>query len=591
MDRGAHGAREERAPLPTLLARGSRMTDRTPVLIVGAGPVGLALAGELGWRGVPCTLIEETDGAIEQPKMDMVGPRTMEFCRRWGIADWVRDAPYPGDYPQDCVYLTALNGYELGRERFPPRAQEKCPPQSPQKRERVPQDMFDPILLRFVRGFAHVQLRYRTELISFTETADGVIAELRDHNAGTTRELHADYLVGTDGGGSLVRERLGITMSGNPALTYTTNVLFRCPHFASLHDKGKAYRFIFIGPEGTWLTIVAINGSDRFRMSIVGSADKVNHNEADIHDALRRAMGRNLGHDFDYEILSVMRWVRRELVADRYGSKRVFIAGDAAHLMSPTGGFGMNTGIQDAVDLGWKLAAKIRGWAGPGLLRSYEIERRPVAVRNVTEASSNLTRMLSTRHRLPPPEIFQADAAGDAARTDYGRWFTETMRHEWFTIGIHLGYRYDDSPIVWPDDTPAPPLETPTYTQTARPGARAPHAWLPDGRSTLDLYGRGFTLLRLGPDAPSGNSIRDAAASAGVPLDIVPLDVRAVTELYQRRLVLVRPDGHVAWRADAEPTDARALIDAVRGETRNQNSVVSNQSSANHPGAKQSSTA
>src|SRR4029078_6588498 len=179
------------------------MSEHTPVLIVGAGPVGLALAGELGWRGVACTLIEKTDGAIEQPKMDIVGPRTLEFCRRGGTADWVRDTPYPGAYPQDCVYVTGLNGYELGRECFPGRAQEKCPPQSPQKRERVPQDMFDPILRRFVRAFPHVKLRYRTELISFTERSDGVTAELRDHAPGTTRELHADYLVGTDGGGSL----------------------------------------------------------------------------------------------------------------------------------------------------------------------------------------------------------------------------------------------------------------------------------------------------------------------------------------------------------------------------------------------------
>jgi 2-polyprenyl-6-methoxyphenol hydroxylase-like FAD-dependent oxidoreductase len=537
------------------------MSEHTPVLIVGAGPVGLALAGDLGWRGVSCTLIEKTDGSIEQPKMDIVGPRTMEFCRRWGIADWVRDAPYPGDYPQDCVYVTSLDGYELGREHFPGRAQEQCPPQSPQKRERVPQDMFDPILQRFVRSFPHVRLAYRTELVGFVETANGVTALVLDTASGATREISADYLVGTDGGASLVRERAGITMSGNPALTYTTNVLFRCADFPALHDKGKAYRFIFIGPEGTWLTIVAINGGDRFRMSIVGSADKVTHSEADIHAALRRAVGR----DFDYEILSVMRWVRRELVADSYGAQRVFIAGDAAHLMSPTGGFGMNTGIQDAVDLGWKLAAAIQGWAGSSLLRSYEIERRPVAVRNVTEASSNLGRMLSTRQRLPPPEIFQAGAAGDAARADYGRWFTETMRHEWFTIGFHLGYRYDGSPIIAPDGTPAPPLPTSSYVQTARPGARAPHAWLPDGRSTLDLYGRGFVLLRLGRDAPSGEPVAGAAAEAGVPLEVIALDVAQVSELYQRRLVLVRPDGHVAWRADEEPADARALIELVRG--------------------------
>jgi len=540
---------------------GAAKSAHTPVLIVGAGPVGLALAGELGWRGVPCTLIEKTDGSIEQPKMDIVGPRTMEFCRRWGIADWVRDAPYPGDYPQDCVYVTGLNGHELGRERFPERAQEKCPPQSPQKRERVPQDMFDPILQRFVRSFAHVRLAYRSELVSFEETANGVTARLLDSATGETTEVVADYLIGTDGGASLVREAAGITMSGNPALTYTTNVMFRCAGFPSLHDKGKAYRFIFIGPEGTWLTIVAINGGDRFRMSIVGSTDKVTHNESDIHAALRRAMGR----DFDYEILSVMRWVRRELVADRYGTERVFIAGDAAHLMSPTGGFGMNTGIQDSVDLGWKLAAAVQGWAGSDLLRSYEIERRPVAVRNVTEASSNLGRMLSTRQRQPPPEIFQAGEAGDAARTEYGRWFTETMRHEWFTIGIHLGYRYDNSPIIVPDGTAAPPLSTSTYAQSARPGARAPHVWLPDGRSTLDLFGRGFVLLRLGRDAPRGNGINQAATAAGVPLEVIELDLAEVNELYGRRLVLVRPDGHVAWRADDEPADARALVEVVRG--------------------------
>ena len=384
------------------------MNEHTPVLIVGAGPVGLALAGELGWRGIACTLIEKTDGAIEQPRMDIVGPRTMEFCRRWGIADWVRDAPYPGDYPQDCVYVTGLDGYELGRERFPGRAQEQCPPQSPQKRERVPQDMFDPILRRFVETFPHVRLRYGAELTSFEETAGGVVAQVRDVATGETRDVAADYLVGTDGGASLVRERAGITMSGNPALTYTTNVMLRCADFTSLHDKGRAYRFIFVGPEGTWLTIVAINGGERFRMSIVGSADKVTHTEADIRQALTRAVGRA----FDYEILSVMRWVRRELVADSYGTQRVFIAGDAAHLMSPTGGFGMNTGIQDAVDLGWKLEATLRGWAGSALLRSYEIERRPVAVRNVTEASSNLGRMLATRQRLPPA----GDLPGRAGR-------------------------------------------------------------------------------------------------------------------------------------------------------------------------------
>jgi 2-polyprenyl-6-methoxyphenol hydroxylase-like FAD-dependent oxidoreductase len=537
------------------------MTARTPVLIVGGGPVGLALAGELGWRGVPCTLIEKTDGSIEQPKMDLVGIRTMEFCRRWGILDWVRDAPYPLDYPQDYVYLTALNGYELGREPFPGRGFEPCPPESPQKRERVPQDMFDPILRRFAERSGLATLRYNCELVSFAETPDGIRAKV---NTPTGAEaIEAEYVVGTDGGASTVRETLGIGMTGNPALTYTTNVMFRCPNFSELHDKGKGYRFIFIGPEGVWLTIVAVNGADRFRMSIVGTPQKINHTDDDIRAALKRAMGR----DFDYEILSVMRWVRRELVADSYGTSRIFIAGDAAHLMSPTGGFGMNTGIGDAVDLGWKLEAVHKGWGGTDLLSTYETERRPVGLRNVAEASRNLRRMLSTRQRLPGPEIFQPGAANDVARKEYGDWFAEIMRHEWFANGVMMGYRYDDSPIVWPDGTPAPPDLSHPYVQTARPGARAPHVWLKDGRSTLDLFGRGFVLLRLGDNAPTGAGIASAAQKREVPLTSIVLSEPQVLAAYQRCLVLVRPDGHVAWRDDQEPADALALIDVIRGQS------------------------
>src|SRR5262249_28419515 len=224
-----------------------------------------------------------------------------------------------------------------------------------------------------------VTLHHHTELLTFEEQPDRVVAPVRDNHTGAPRQIESDYLIGTDGGASTVRESLGIKMSGHPALTYTTNVIFRCPDFDRLHDKGRGYRFIFIGPEGTWLTIVAIDGRDRFRMSIVGTPEKVTHTEADIHAVLTRAMGK----PFDYEIESVLRWVRRELVADSYGRGRVFMAGDAIHLTSPTGALGMNTGMQDAVDLGWKLDAVLKGWGGPNLLATYEIERKPVAVRNI----------------------------------------------------------------------------------------------------------------------------------------------------------------------------------------------------------------
>jgi 2-polyprenyl-6-methoxyphenol hydroxylase-like FAD-dependent oxidoreductase len=547
--------------------------SRTSVLIVGAGPVGLALAGDLGWRGDACTLVERTDGAISAPKMDMVGIRTMEHCRRWGIADWVSHSPYPRDYPQDNVFLTSLTGYELGREAIPPKNLEKRPPQSPQNRERCPQDMFDPILTRFVRQFEHVDLRYRTELVDFVERADEVVATLRDHATGRDYQITADFLVGTDGGSSAVREKLGIRMSGQPVLTYTTNIIFRCSNLPELHDKGRAYRFIFIGLEGTWLTIVAINGADRWRMSIVGSAEKKTFTEEEVKELIRRAMGK----DFDFEILTIVPWVRRELIADSYGTKRVFIAGDSAHLMSPTGGFGMNTGIGDSVDLGWKLDAMIRGWGGADLLRSYEIERKPIAVRNVSESSGNLKRMLSSRDRKPPAEIFEDSQVGQQARKEFGDWYAEQMRREWFTIGIHLGYRYEDSPVVYSDGTPSPPDEIATYTQISRPGSRAPHIWLADGRSTLDLFGRGFVLLRLGHDAPDAERFLHAAKARHMPLDVQALNDEEVCKIYQNRLVLVRPDGHVAWRSDNLPNDAGEILDVIRGAS---SSAVSQRSTS-----------
>ncbi|HTP94381.1 MAG TPA: FAD-dependent oxidoreductase [Burkholderiales bacterium] len=544
---------------PRGIRDGGRTT--TPVLVVGGGPVGLALAGELGWRGIGCVLIERGDGAIDQPRMDLVGIRTMEFCRRWGIVEWVRNAGYNRDYPQDCVWVTALTGYELGRENLPAPRRERPPPQSPQTRERCPQDFFDPVLARFARSFPHVTLRYRAELTGFEEHANGVAATVTDRASGRQETIEASYLVGCDGGTSTVRERLGIGMSGTPVLTYTTNAIFRCDGLEKLHDKAPGYRFIFIGPEGTWATLVAINGRERWRFSLVGDANRRTLSAHEVRSAIVRAVGR----DFEFEILSILPWVRRQLVADGYGSRRVFIAGDAAHLTSPTGGFGMNTGIQDAVDLGWKLDACVRGWGGPALLESYEAERRPVAIRNVNEATGNLNRMLSPRERRPPSEIFDPGAAGDSARAQFGAAFTETMRREWFSIGIHLGYRYDDSPVVVADGTPAPPDEVTSYTQTSRPGARAPHAWLAEGRSTLDLFGRGFVLLRLGANPPPADALGAAARRCDVPLAVTDVADAAVARLYERRLALVRPDGHTAWRGDTLPEDCRQLIDTVRG--------------------------
>ena len=536
----------------------------TPVLIVGGGPVGLALAGELGWRGIACTLLEKGDGSITQPKMDFVGARTMEFCRRWGIIPWVHAAGYNRAYPQDCAWVSSLTGWEFGREVFPAPQDDPPIPQSTYSRgERCPQDFFDPVLRRFAAQFPQVSLRHETELIGFSQDADGVSARVRDLRSGAEQVLRAAWLVGCDGGASTVREAVGIPMSGSPVLTYTTNVIFRCAGLEQLHDKKPGYRYIFIGPDGTWATLVAIDGRARWRFSLVGDATKRKPTDEEVRAAIERAMGK----PFAFEIESVLPWVRRQLVADRYREGRVFIAGDAAHLTSPTGGFGMNMGIGDAVDLGWKLEATLKGWAGPGLLASYGIERRPVAIRNVNEATGNLKRMLSPRDAKPAREVFEPGPEGDRARKEFGDRYTAMMKREWFAPGIHLGYIYEGSPVIVPDGTPAPPDEVSTYTQTARPGSRAPHVWLDKDRSTLDLYGRGFVLLRFGAAQASEDWLAAAAQACGLPLALHALAHDGARAAYETRLALVRPDGHVAWRGDAlaSPAEARRIIDTVRG--------------------------
>ncbi|TDY15827.1 2-polyprenyl-6-methoxyphenol hydroxylase-like FAD-dependent oxidoreductase [Paraburkholderia sp. BL6665CI2N2] len=534
---------------------------KIPVLIVGAGPIGLSLAGDLGWRGIECALIEKSDGVIRQAKMDMVGIRSMEYCRRWGIVPWVENAGYNREYPQDCAWVTTLNGYEFGREPFPSVRAEPCPPESPQKRERCPQNFFDPVLRRFAERSQLATLRYETELVSFSEHEQGVIATVRNVRTGDSEEIEACYLVGTDGGASAVRQALDIPMEGPVALTYTTNVIFRRDGLERLHHMKPAYRYIFIGEEGTWATLVAINGRDQWRFSVVGGADRRSYSNDELRAAIMRAVGR----DFDFEILSVLPWVRRQLVASRYGTKRVFLAGDAAHLTSPTGGFGMNTGIQDAVNLSWKLESKIKGWGGDHILESYEIEQRPVGLRNVAEATDNLKRMLNPRVKQPPKELFDDTPEGAQARMEFGNDYTEMMRREWFSMGIHLGYMYENSPIIVPDGTPAPPDTVSTYTQTARPGSRAPHVWLDKDVSTLDLFGKEFVLLRFGDDAPSGEGLVAAAQERKVPLKVVVINNAEAQAAYEQRLVLVRPDGQCAWRGDSDPADPCHIVDTVRG--------------------------
>ncbi|MHA1108689.1 MAG: FAD-dependent monooxygenase, partial [Alphaproteobacteria bacterium] len=531
---------------------------RIPVLIIGGGPVGLGLSLELGGYGVECLIVEQTNGIIDHPRASALNSRTMEFCRRWGISEQIREVGTPPDFPHTALYVTSLTGHEICRIERPWHGGGDAPlAHTPERPQRCNQLWFDPILRDAASRLPAISLRYGCRFKSYSQESDGITAVLEDTASGKLVTIHADYLVACCGGRSNVPASLGVTLDDSSILSHSINVFFRAKEFWALHGKGKAALSFFIGPEGQWGGITAQDGCELWRLTLHGSKEYVGAEGIDPDSVLRRAFGG----DFPYEIISVVPWTRRSWVSDCYQSGRVLLAGDAVHQNSPTGGFGLNTGMGDAVNLGWKLAAAVKGWAGPHLLDSYGMERRPVALRNVGEATENF-------HRYTLPDTTAIDhetEAGRRLREEIGAGILEVQTRQFATDGIALGYRHDPSPICQPDGTPATPDDPGKYIPSARPGGRAPHAVLADGRSVLDLFGGGFVLLRLGVDAPDGIELAQAAANRAVPFETVALADPAIQALYECNLALVRPDGHVAWRGDAPPPDPAALIERVRG--------------------------
>ncbi|MGE4241517.1 FAD-dependent monooxygenase [Ramlibacter sp.] len=557
-----------------------QQTLTTNVLIVGAGPVGLGMAIDLGMRGIGCTIIDQQVREARLPRAAGLTWRTMEFARRWGIADRVYNAGFPRDYRMDIVYCTSLTGHELEREPYEPLGGRGAPPFSPQDRERCPQKMFDPLLETRAREFDNVEFLRPVRLERFWEAEDGVVAHVRlleqerendftgdkvatvQHGpaplADGLVEIRAKYLVACDGVDSGIRNALGIALDGTPVLNYTVSLLVRSPQLHEKHRMGAGERYMLFGTEGVWGNLTVVDGREEWRLSLTGSANKLDLPNLDTGAIVERCFGTK---DIPYEVEAIAPWRRREVVAAQLRHGRIFLAGDAAHAMSPTGGFGMNTGLGDVFDLGWKLEAVLRGWGGEQLLASYDAERRPVGKRFVTAATELFRPWLL---KLDYSRILDDTPEGEATRREVGAKFKEVLLPEWEIAGTSMAYRYANSPINVPDGTQPPPDEPMHYVQTSWPGARAPHAWLADGRSTLDLFGDGFTLLRFDA-AKTVDSLSDAAAGRGVPLRVVDIADAGIARLYERALVLVRPDGHVAWRGDALPADVPGLMDTVRG--------------------------
>lgn len=529
------------------------------VLIAGAGPVGLALALELGLRGIGCVVVERRDGSLPVPKMSQVSTRGMEFCRRWGIAEEVKTAVWSDSHALDFVYMTSLVGRELARQKVPSYAERGDLDFTPEGPSPCPQIYFDPILARRVKSLPGVTIRYNVGLETFDQDADLVHARLRDTESGEPETMTAEYLIGCDGPAGVVRQALGIELGGLGVVANSINIFFRSPELASLHDKGWARFYRAIDGTGCWSELIAIDGRELWRLTVFHETSR----DFDADAFLRRAVGV----DFRYQLISVLPWERRDFVAKQYRRGRVFIAGDAAHECSPTGGLGMHTGLGEAVNLAWKLAAVITNWGGPGLLDSFAAERRPIAVRNVGMATLSYRNITG----IPGGDAYDEESPeGDRQRRRFAGLGSDLIKYSVNEFEKNV-YCYQDSPICVPEGSPPAPDDSGRPTSPARPGVRAPHAWIAEGRSTLDLFGDGFTLLRFGAPPADATGLVDAAMARGVPLEVVDIADRTIAELYERKLVLVRPDGHVAWRADDCAPDPMAVIDRVRGAAGNEN--------------------
>jgi 2-polyprenyl-6-methoxyphenol hydroxylase-like FAD-dependent oxidoreductase len=523
------------------LSRAAVINEETEVLIVGAGPVGLALAIELGTRGIEVVVAERNARAGAAPRAKTTNVRTRTLLRRWGIADRLAAAsPLGVDYPFNVTFVTRLTGHCLARFTDCFNASPERSADYPEHAQWVPQYTLEKVLRQHAQTLPSVRLRFDATLISAEASGESVTADLRSADGGDVR-IAARYLVGADGARSRTRELIGAKMQGRTGLSRNYNIVFRAPGLAEAHGQGQAVMYWQSNADGASL-IGPMDEGDIWFFQPTGMKE----GETLTKDEAAAAIARATGVDLPYEILSHDEWMASELLADRYSRGRMFLAGDACHLHPPYGGYGMNMGIGDGVDLGWKIAAVLRGWGGPALLDSYEAERRPVHEIVIAEAVAN--------HAVLGGQIWRGGLEddtpeGEALRAEVGAYILGTKWREFRTLGTVLGLGYEGSPMVESEPGSPPERDGRIYRPTARPGYLAPHAWMADGRSLYDLFGAGFALVVLdGADEAEVANVVKCAEDLHAPLRVVRAPGRAIRDLYQADLALVRPDQHVAWR-------------------------------------------
>ncbi|HXF89341.1 MAG TPA: FAD-dependent oxidoreductase [Xanthobacteraceae bacterium] len=537
------------------------------VLIIGGGPCGLTLAIELGRRGISALVLDEKTSPARFPAANATQARTMEHYRRLGFAEKIRTQGLPPDYPTDIAYFTRLTKHELARFSLPSaRAATEIVRtlsgswSAAELPHRCSQMYIERVLRAEAEAEKTVSILPGWRVTALREAADGVEVESEATDGKGNRTFRARYVVGADGARSATRKALGIGYIGETSAVRDFMggrmfaFYFRSPKLYELIPHPRAWMYWTVNRERRCF-MPAINGRDEFAFHTQLAADQ---RAEDITESDAKAMFEAaLGAPLDIEIVARSSWnAGYTLVAEKFQRGRIFIGGDAAHLFTPTGGLGYNTAVEDAVNLGWKLAAVLKGWGGPRLLDSYEPERQAIAKRNTAYARTFAD---SVGLFVPPPEIEDETPAGEAARKLTGDHFNHHARFEFNIPGITFGGRYDGSAIIVPDGTAPPPDAPNTYVPTACPGGRAPHLWLSDGRSLYDALGFEFTLLRLGRQAPDAAPFASAAASFGMPLTVFDLPTEEARDLYQADLALIRPDQIVAWRGNCTRDALRVL--------------------------------
>lgn len=530
----------------------------TDVLIVGGGPVGLTLAIDLGQRGVRCTLVDKRPKPAFLPKMERCNARTMEIFRRMGIADEVRRAGFDQDLPMDVFVIRTLQDLPIAHHPYPSVNELKAEglatndgsmPLEPY--QLISQYTLEPLLKGVAERTPGVSVRFGHELQSFVEDEDGVSALVRDLD-GNEVSIRTKYLAGCDGGSSTVRSQLGFDLIGESLLEMHQG-LYRAPGLFDRIRIGKGRHYHVADEKSTFLIVQ----DDTVHFTL--------HAVVDDASEMVELFRRTVNAPIEFEMLYVGKWTQRLMLADRYSTKRVFIAGDAAHLVIPTGGLGMNTGVGDAVDLSWKLAATLAGWGGPELLSSYETERRFVGDRNV-----NASRQAATGRRkwrsICGPLAFEESPEGEAHRERIRDLVDKEQRKSNELLGIELGYCYLDSPLVAEEPGEAPDTDSFDYSPTTWPGSRLPHVWLENGVPIQDMIDpNGYTLVDLSGDPNVGEGFARGFRKLSVPFRTLSVSSPAARKVYERDLLLLRPDMHVAWRGDAAPANADEIAARVSG--------------------------